>query len=304
MKFGGGSGRARADRDAAEDRGTVRFTPALRRRLEHFTARLELLRRRREGAGNATLGGGGQEWIDLRPYRAGDDLRDLDWALLARSDRPFVRVHEREAAERWAIVLDTSASMGVGAPGKLQAAAEVAAAWLAVGLRAGAEVELVWGEQERVRARRFVRRTELSEALETLESLVAEGALGIGGLLAEPRLFECGRHVVLGDLLDVEPERLFAHRHRVQDMVVGQWLAPREWGSGLDGARRWRDPESGEELETRTDGEVLARYEAALARELERWRSVCGRHRVRYGCFDASAPFEDAAHELFGLGGR
>lgn len=287
--------------DSAEDVDDVHFTAAFRRRLERFTARLELLRRRREGAGNTVLGGGGQEWIDLRPYRAGDDLRDLDWALLARSDRPFVRVHEREAAERWAVVVDTSASMGVGAPGKLQAAAEVAAAWLAVGLRAGAEVELVWAEDEQVRTRRFVRRTELSDALDALARMRAKGTAGLSVLLDEPRLIECGRHVVLGDLLDVEPNRLLAHRHRVQDMVVGQWLAAREWGTALFGTRRWRDLETGEELEATVEGDVLARYESELARLLERWRGVCGRHRVRYGCFEAGTPFEDAAHELFGL---
>ncbi|QDU85131.1 hypothetical protein Pla163_22570 [Planctomycetes bacterium Pla163] len=297
MRFEARSGRATPSEDATG----VRFTPAFRRRLESFTTRLELLRRRREGAGNTTLAGGGQEWIDLRPYRDGDDLRDLDWSLLARSDRPFVRVHRREAAERWAICVDTSASMGVGMPGKLQCAAEVAAAWLSVGLRSGAEIELLWLESGTVRARRFVRGTELSDGLNVLESLRAGGERGAAALLAEPRLAECGRHVVLGDLLDLEPRQLLAWRHRVQDVVVGQWLAQREWGRGLSGARRWRDPETGDEFEVRTDGAVLVRYEEELARLLERWRTVCGRHRVRFGCFEAGLPFEDAAHELFGI---
>jgi len=283
-----------------DPRGVV-FDTGLRRRLESFAARLEGLRRRREGAGQASLAGGGQEWIDLRPYREGDDLRDLDWSLLARSDRPFVRVHQREAAERWAVLLDTSASMGVGDEGKLQSAAEVAAVWLAVGLESGAAVELSWLDGETVRARTFARRSELGLALATLESCRASGARGLAALLARPELATCGRHVVLGDLFDVEPRQLFAWRERVEEVVVGQWLARVEWGLDLDGARRWRDPEVGHELDVATGGAALSRYETELARWLERWRVSCAQHRVRHGCFEAGAPFEDAAAVLFGL---
>lgn len=285
----------------ARDPRAVVFDAELRRRFEGFAARLEALRRRREGAGQASIAGGGQEWIDLRPYREGDDLRDLDWALLARSDRPFVRVHQREAAERWAILLDTSASMGVGDEGKLQSAAEVAAAWLAVGLASGTEVELSWHANDEIHARTFTRRTELATALATLETCRASGASGLAQLLGRRELAQCGRHVVLGDLFDVEPRRLFTWRERTQEIVVGQWLARCEWGRGLERAHRWRDPENGHELDVRTEGETLARYESELAHWLERWRASCALHRVRHGCFDAGAPFEDAAAHLFGL---
>ncbi|MEZ5976662.1 MAG: DUF58 domain-containing protein [Planctomycetota bacterium] len=296
-------GESRRASTELEGRADVRFTPSLRRRLEAFAARLEFLRRRREGAGLATLTGGGQEWVDLRPYREGDDLRDLDWSLLARSDRPFVRVFQREAAERWAILLDTSASMGVGTEGKLQSAAEVAACWCAVGLERGAEVELLWLDEDEVRARRFTRRTELGAALQTLETCRATGRRGLSALLAEGRLAESGRHVVLGDLLDVEPNRVLGWRERVQDLVVGQWLARVEWSAPADGGRRWTDPETRAELEAPGDASVRARYETELSRWLEGWRAVCGRHRVRYGCFEAGRPFEEAAKVLFGLRG-
>src|SRR6185503_12402219 len=44
-------------------------------------------------------------------YRAGDDLRRLDWKLYARTDRLFLRIADDHAALRTALVLDASASM-------------------------------------------------------------------------------------------------------------------------------------------------------------------------------------------------
>ena len=49
-----------------------------------------------------------------REYTPGDDLRRLDWKLLARTDRPIVREYEEETSLSLWIVLDASASMAFG----------------------------------------------------------------------------------------------------------------------------------------------------------------------------------------------
>ena len=55
--------------------------------------------------------GGAQEFAQYRAYERGDDLRQIDWKLYARSDRFFVRDAERESPVTVWIVLDASASM-------------------------------------------------------------------------------------------------------------------------------------------------------------------------------------------------
>lgn len=55
--------------------------------------------------------GGAQEFAQYRAYERGDDLRQIDWKLYARSDRFFVRDAERESPITVWIVLDASASM-------------------------------------------------------------------------------------------------------------------------------------------------------------------------------------------------
>ena len=55
--------------------------------------------------------GAGLEFAQYRAYEPGDELRQIDWKLYARSDRFFVREAERESPLTVWIVLDATASM-------------------------------------------------------------------------------------------------------------------------------------------------------------------------------------------------
>lgn len=56
--------------------------------------------------------GSGLEFAQYRAYEPGDDPRQVDWKLFARSDRYFVREAERESPLVAWVVVDASASMG------------------------------------------------------------------------------------------------------------------------------------------------------------------------------------------------
>ena len=49
------------------------------------------------------------EFADYKPYDLGDSLRDVDWRVLARSDRLVVRRYRAETELPVMIVLDASA---------------------------------------------------------------------------------------------------------------------------------------------------------------------------------------------------
>lgn len=73
------------------------------------------------------------EFSEYRPYTPGDDTRHLDWRVLARSDRYFIRRFEDETNLRAHLLVDQSRSMAFGSRGwnKAQYAATLAAtlAW-------------------------------------------------------------------------------------------------------------------------------------------------------------------------------
>lgn len=63
------------------------------------------------GAHQARSRGMAPEFAEYRPYRQGDDPKRLDWKLLARSDRAFVRLAPDHATLGTTFILDASASM-------------------------------------------------------------------------------------------------------------------------------------------------------------------------------------------------
>lgn len=65
--------------------------------------------------------GAGTELAQLRPYRVGDDVRQLDAAATARTGEPHVRVHVPERTLTTWIVLDVSSSMAFGTAKRLKA---------------------------------------------------------------------------------------------------------------------------------------------------------------------------------------
>ena len=62
------------------------------------------------------------EFTEYRQYSPGDDLRYLDWKLLARSDRLYIKKFEDETNLRCLILVDTSRSMLFGSRGWSKAA--------------------------------------------------------------------------------------------------------------------------------------------------------------------------------------
>jgi uncharacterized protein (DUF58 family) len=65
-----------------------------------------------QGGSHASMHfGASVEFAEHKRYHPGDDIRHLDWSALARTDRYFVKQHQREVILNCLMVLDCSASM-------------------------------------------------------------------------------------------------------------------------------------------------------------------------------------------------
>ena len=73
--------------------------------------------------------GRGMAFSEVREYRAGDDVRDIDWNVTARSRSPYVKVYEEERELTMMLLVDVSGSriFGTGTKPKKDIIAEVAA---------------------------------------------------------------------------------------------------------------------------------------------------------------------------------
>jgi uncharacterized protein (DUF58 family) len=50
--------------------------------------------------------GQGIEFLDLRPYTAGDDVRHIDWNVTARSNEPYTRLYQQEKELNTTVIVD------------------------------------------------------------------------------------------------------------------------------------------------------------------------------------------------------
>ncbi len=89
------------------------------------------------GAHLADRPGFSQEFAEYRDYVPGDDLRFVDWNAYARADRLLLKRFEGETNTRLLVLMDQSASMGVGdaEPTKLRYGAWLAAALVHIAAR-------------------------------------------------------------------------------------------------------------------------------------------------------------------------
>ena len=218
--------------------------------------------------------GAGLEFAQYRAYEQGDEPRQVDWKLYARSDRFFVREAERDSPLTAWVLIDATASMAQGdqaRPGwsRLDAARALAACVFELALRQGDRFGLavIGGDGLRlVPAGDGLRQRD--RCLLELQGLVASGQWPDEARL-KPLWERIGAgHLVLllSDDFDEAAvtlaERLSAARREVLNVQV---LTAEERDFPYLGGRRFRDVESGEERLS-DSGSARSDFLAAFAR--------------------------------------
>lgn len=168
------------------------------------------------GTHKSRLRGLSAEFTEYRPYRQGDDPRRLDWKLLARTDRAFLRITNDRATLTTMFVVDATASMAFPADGttKWRMARLVATGLAAVAHASGDPVGLVVaGARARVAPR--TRRGVIAEIARVLARVQPGGDAPLAPLLLALR--GTPRIAIISDFLGDEPEA----RRAARELVAG-----------------------------------------------------------------------------------
>ena len=64
--------------------------------------------------------GRGMAFSEVREYRVGDDVRDIDWNVTARSNKPHIKVFEEERELTMMLMVDVSGSRGFGSTERIK----------------------------------------------------------------------------------------------------------------------------------------------------------------------------------------
>jgi uncharacterized protein (DUF58 family) len=244
------------------------------------------------------------EFVEHRPYRPGDEPRYLDWKVLGKRDRLFVKQFEEETNLRATLVLDVSASMGwSGDPGRLLTkhdwAVRFCAALALVLLRQRDATGLItYDDAVRTLVPPRARRGQWHVLLRELAAAVP--ARGTSAERALPRVLELLRRrglvVLISDLLVDRERTLLAlgHlRHRGHHVTVFHVMDPSEVALTGPAEARYVDPETGESV-TANAADLRTAYRTTVERAVAAWRQACRRSGIAYHRVTTDTPFGHA----------
>ena len=278
--------------------------PAIVARLAHLDVRARLVVEGFiAGMHRSPFHGFSVEFAQHRPYMPGDPLKNLDWKVLAKSDRYLVKQYTEETNLRAHLLLDLSGSMGFRSAraslSKLEYARSLAAALAylmlgqqdAVGVLTFADAPLSYVPARSVRS-------HLDVLLKTLARGEPQGRTKLGPALhaLAERIKRRGLVVLLSDLMDRPDEVLSGlqhFRHRGHEVIVFHVLDPDEIEFPYHDTATFVDMESGERLTTEP-WEIARAYREQVGAWRARYSRACREQLVDYVPLDTRTPFDGA----------
>jgi uncharacterized protein (DUF58 family) len=236
--------------------------------------------------------GRGMSFSEVREYRAGDDVRDIDWNVTARSRKPHIKVYEEERELTMMLLVDVSASGAFGSVErtKRQIIAEIAAVLAFSAAQNNDKVGCIFFSD---RVEKFIPpKKGRSHVLAIIRELVGFRPEAAGTKLSEPvRLLtnvvrkRCTAFL-LSDLLDdgrdaaalEEALKIAGSKH---DLVAIRVSDPREAELPDVGIVELQDAETGRKRWLDTSSRtVRARYAEAWRQRSERIGTLLKQHRI------------------------
>jgi uncharacterized protein (DUF58 family) len=246
------------------------------------------------------------DFVAHREYLPGDDLRHLNWKLYGRHDKLYIKQYDAETNVDLHLVLDVSGSMTAGEArlNKLRYASMLAASLAHLAARQRDTVGLTMFAD---RVLRHYRPRGTSDHLMELISALAEPrqhphAKSIRVLHEVAELMpRRGLVVIISDFYFDEDELLSGldhFRHYGHDVLLFHILDPLELRMNVDGAVRFVDLETGEQLDTFAH-EIRDSFQAAVGAWISRLNQACLARDIDHVSLVTDLPLDRALFDYF-----
>jgi uncharacterized protein (DUF58 family) len=245
------------------------------------------------------------EFAEHRQYRHGDETKNIDWKVYARTNKYYVKQYEEETNLRAVLAVDSSASMAYASKGmisKFDYAIFLTAALSMLMLRQRDAVGLAMYDTE---VRKYLppnsKQSYVTEILKTLASYSPTNNTGTAQALDSlaERIKRRGLVIIMSDFFDEKESVLNAlkhFRHRNHEVLAFHLLDPREIDFKLGTGATFRDMETGEELVTQPH-QIGGAYSDAVKNFIKDIKKECFNHNIDYTMIETSTPFDKALRD-------
>jgi len=244
------------------------------------------------------------EFAEHRQYIPGDEIKHIDWKVLAKTDRYYVKCYEEETNLKTYILVDVSGSMlyGSGKVNKINYAVYLAASLTYLMLKQRDAVGLALFSDRILKyiPPRSVQ-TYLIHILKELENIEPRGLTNVSPAfhsLAE-RIKRRGLVIIISDLFD-DPKKIVSglkhFRHKKNEVLLFHILDPMEITFAFNDEAVFKDLESGDEIST-LPWHIRNEYRKHVREQLYFFQKVCGENRIDYVIMNTQDELDKALTE-------
>jgi uncharacterized protein (DUF58 family) len=258
-----------------------------------------------QGLHSSPFQGFSVEFSEHRKYTTGDDPKDIDWLVYAKTDKYYVKKFEAETNITGYLVMDLSRSMGYTYRqelSKFEYGVCLAAALCYLMVHQQDPVGLITFDQKiRQSLAPKSKRAQIGNVLSLLANLKPEGETDIAKSLIQIAAMLRHRSLVMvfSDLL-AEPEPVIRSlrrlRHAGHDVILFHILDEAEVNFPFEGMVEFEDPETDERLEVDASG-FRRDYLEEINRFRDEYRRECSQSGIDYVGLDTSMQFDKALLE-------
>lgn len=243
------------------------------------------------------------EFSEHRKYTPGDDIKDIDWKVYAKTRRHYVKKFRAETNMTGHLVIDLSQSMGYTyrqTLTKFEYAICLAAALGYLMIHQQDPVGLVtFDEKIRTVLPPKSKRSQLGTILSLLANLQPSGQTDIAAGLFQLASLLRGKSLVMlfSDLLtDPDPvyKSLYRLRHAGHEVILFHILDEAEVHFPFTGMNTFEDPETGTIVKNIDARGMRDDYLAGVREFQANWKHECGLAGVDYVPIDTSVNFDKA----------
>ena len=245
------------------------------------------------------------EFSEHRKYTSGDDPKDIDWLVYAKTDKYYIKKFEAETNITGYLVMDLSRSMGYTYRQELtkfEYGVSLAAALAYLMIHQQDPVGLItFDEKIRSSLPPRSKRTQLGSVLSLLARLEPTGKTEVAKALVQIAAMLKHRSLVMvfSDLL-AEPDPVYRAlrrlRHGGHDVILFHILDEAEVRFPFSGIVEFEEPETNEKLQVDASS-LEADYLKEVAAFREDYRRECYQIGIDYVPVDTSMQFDKALTE-------
>ena len=230
------------------------------------------------------------EFSEHRPYGFGDEIRHIDWKLLAKTDKLFIKQFEEETNLKTYIILDKSSSMGYGSNNnmiKFDYAKTLSASLAYLMIQQQDAVGLATFDKEIID---YIppksKIGHLNYLLNVLHSSKVKGDTKISPILHSlaESIKKRGLIILISDLLDNPNEiinGLRHFRHKGHEVIIFHILDDNEINFNFTGVANFIDSEDGSNIKT-DPRQIKKEYMKAVSEFCGIYEKECNQNNIDY----------------------